>query len=63
MHCKAIGSTLDDLKGIHLSLRMYRILMKEDHKPSAQHQRRSKPNMQDVVKKEILKLIKVFARR
>jgi len=33
-HFKAIGYTLDDLKGIHPSLCMHRILMEDDHKPS-----------------------------
>jgi len=57
-HCKAIGYTLDDLKGIHHSLCMHRILMEDDHKPSIEHQRRLNPRMQEVVKKEILKLLK-----
>ena len=34
---KAIGYTLDDLKGIHPSLCMHRILMEDDHKPSIEH--------------------------
>jgi len=56
-HHKAIGYTLDDLKGIHPFVCMHRILM--DHKPSIEHQRRLNPNMKKVVKKEILKLLKV----
>ena len=35
---------------------MHHILMQDDYKPSIEHQRRLEPNMQDVVKKEILKL-------
>ena len=55
MHRKqAIGYTLNDLKGIHPSMRMHRILMEDDHKPSIEHQRRLNPNIQDVVKEEIL---------
>ena len=34
---------------------MHRILMEDDHKPSIKHQRKLSPNMQEVVKKEILK--------
>ena len=37
---------------------MHRILMEDDHKPSIEHERRLNPNMQEVVKKEILKLLK-----
>ena len=33
--------------------------MEGDHNPSIEYQRRLNPNMQDVVKKEILKLLKV----
>jgi len=57
-HRKAIGYTLDDLKGIHPSVCMHRILMEDDHKPRIEHQRTLNPNMQEVVKKEILKLLK-----
>jgi len=56
-HRKAIGYTLDDLKQIHPSLCMHRISMEDDHKPSIEHQRRLNPTMQEVVKKEILKLL------
>jgi len=52
-YCKAIEYTLDDLKGIHPSMCMHRILMEDDHKPSIEHQRRLNPNMHEVVKKEI----------
>jgi len=55
---KVIEYTLDDLKGIHPSLCMHRILMEDDHKPSIEHQRRLNPSMQEVVKNEILKLLK-----
>jgi len=37
---------------------MHRILIKDDHKPTIEHQRWLNPNMQEVVKKEILKLFK-----
>jgi len=57
MHRKAIGYTLDDLKGIHLSVCRHHILMEDDYKPSIEHKRRLNPNKQEVVKKEILKLL------
>jgi len=50
--------TLNDLKGIHPSMCMYRILMEDDYKPSIEHQRRLNLKMHDVIKKEILKLLK-----
>jgi len=58
-HRKATGYTLDDLKEIHPSVCMHRILMEDDHGPTIEHQRRLNPNMQEVVKKEILKWLKV----
>jgi len=38
---------------------MHRILMEDDHKPSIEHQRRLNPNIKEVLKKKILKLLKV----
>jgi len=35
---KAIGYTIDDIKGINPSLCMHRILLEEDYKPSVEHQ-------------------------
>ena len=56
-YLKAIGYTIDDIKGINPSLCMHRILLEEDYKPSIEHQRRLNPNMKEVVKKEVLKLL------
>jgi len=39
LHCKAIGYTLNDLKGIHPSMCMQSILMEDDYKPSIKYQR------------------------
>ena len=36
---------------------MHRILMEDDHKPSIEAQRRLNPNLKEVVKKEIIKLL------
>ena len=55
-HHKAIGYTLDDLKGIYPSLCMHQILREDDHKPSIEHQRRLNPSMQEVVKKGNFKI-------
>jgi len=49
LHQKAIGYSLDDLKGIHPFVRMHYILMEDDHKPSIEPQRKLSPNMQEVV--------------
>jgi hypothetical protein len=53
-----IGYSLKDLKGTSLSLCTHRILMEQDHKPICEHQRRLNNAMRDVVKKEVLKLLK-----
>ncbi|KAL0278073.1 UNVERIFIED_CONTAM: Retrovirus-related Pol polyprotein from transposon.6, partial [Sesamum radiatum] len=54
-HLTAIGWSLADIKGISPMTCTHNILMKEAHKPKAQPQRRLNPNMQEVVKREILK--------
>jgi len=59
MHRKAMGYTLDYLKGIHPSVCIHRILMEDDHEPSIKHQRRLNPNMQEVIKKETLNCLKL----
>ncbi|XP_020259787.1 uncharacterized protein LOC109836335 [Asparagus officinalis] len=57
MHHKVIGYTMDDIKGINQLICIHRILLKDDHKPSIEHQRRLNPKMKEVVKKEVLKLL------
>jgi hypothetical protein len=54
---KVIGYCLDDIKGINPSLCNHRIYLEEGSKPSREHQRRTNPKLQEVVKKEILKLL------
>ena len=56
-HRKIIGYTIDDLKGISASIYMHRIHLKDDAKPTIEHQSRLNPNMKEVVKKEIMKLL------
>jgi hypothetical protein len=53
-----IGYSLKDLKGISLSLFTHRIPMEKDHKPVREHQRRLNNAIREVVKKEVLKLLK-----
>ena len=57
MHKQAIGYSIDDLKGISPNFCMHRINLDDDHKPCIQGQRRLNPNMQEVVKKEVIKLL------
>ncbi|XP_042405116.1 uncharacterized protein LOC121995443 [Zingiber officinale] len=57
MHIKAIGYTIEDINGVSPSLCMHRILLEKDFKPSVERQRRLNPNMKEVVKKEVLKLL------
>jgi hypothetical protein len=53
-----IGYSLKDLKGISPSLCTHRIPMEQDHKPIREHQGRLNNAMREVVKKEVLKLLK-----
>jgi hypothetical protein len=54
----AIGYSLKDLKGISLSLCTHHIPMEQEHEPVCEHQRRLNNAMREVVKKEVLKLLK-----
>ncbi|XP_022895350.1 uncharacterized protein LOC111409540 [Olea europaea var. sylvestris] len=56
-HETAIGWTISDIKGISPSLCMHKILMEDDYKASIEHQCRLNPTMQEVVRKEVLKLL------
>jgi len=53
----ALGWTISDIKGISPTICMHKILMEEDFKPSIEHQRRLNPQMKEVVRKEVLKLL------
>jgi hypothetical protein len=53
-----IGYSLKDLKSIAPSLCTHRIPMEQDHKPGREHQRWTNNAMREVVKKEVLKLLK-----
>ncbi|GKV41178.1 hypothetical protein SLEP1_g48746 [Rubroshorea leprosula] len=52
---KAIGWSIADIKGVSPSVCMHKILLEEGHKSIVQPQRRLNPNMQEVVKKEVIK--------
>ena len=54
---EAIGWSIADIKGISPTMCMHKILMEESYKPTVQPQRRLNPNMQEVVKKEVLELL------
>lgn len=54
---KALGYSLKDIKGISPSLCMHTIHLEDESKSSIEHQRRLNPNLKEVVKKEILKLL------
>jgi hypothetical protein len=56
-----IGYSLNDMKGISPSLCTHRIPMDQDNKPAREHQRRLNNTMREVVKKEVLKLLKAGA--
>jgi hypothetical protein len=53
-----IGYSLKDRKGISPSLCTHHIPMDQDHKPIHEHQQQLKNAVREVVKKEVLKLLK-----
>ncbi|RVW78259.1 Transposon Tf2-2 polyprotein [Vitis vinifera] len=57
-HKKAIGWKISDLKGISPLICMHHIYMEERAKSTRQPQRRLNPHMQEVVRTEVLKLLK-----
>ena len=56
-HRKAFGYSMDDLKGISPMITVHRIFMEEGAKPVAEFNRRLKPEMKEVVRKEIVRLL------
>ncbi|XP_040369382.1 uncharacterized protein LOC121051265 [Rosa chinensis] len=58
-HKEAIGWTIADIKGISPSMCMHKILLEDDMKPRRDPQRRLNPPMQEVVRKEVMKLLDV----
>ena len=58
MHEIAIRWTIADIKGISPTICMHKILMEESYKPTVEHQRRLNPAMKEVVRAEVMKLLK-----
>ena len=58
-HKDELGWSLADLKGIHPSMYMHRILLEDGHKPYVEAKRRLNPTMKEVVCKEVLKWLDV----
>lgn len=56
-HKRAITWKIFDTKGINPSFCTHKILLEDDHKPSALPQWRLNPNMEEVVKVEVIKLL------
>ncbi|GJW70504.1 ribonuclease H-like domain-containing protein [Tanacetum coccineum] len=56
-HKQAFAWKTTDIPGICPSFRKHKIQLLDDKKPVVQKQRRLNPNMQEVVKKEIMKLL------
>ncbi|GJW10017.1 reverse transcriptase domain-containing protein [Tanacetum coccineum] len=56
-HKGAIAWSIANIKGIDSSLYTHKILMEDEFKPSIQSQRRVNPNIKEVVKKEVIKLL------
>ncbi|KAL6506245.1 hypothetical protein OROGR_024426 [Orobanche gracilis] len=58
-HKEAIGWTISDIKGISPFICMHRIHLEENAKTSREFQRRLNPNLKEVVRTEIIKLLDV----
>jgi hypothetical protein len=56
-HKEAIGWSVGDLKGIDPSICMHRIHLEDNVKPYREAHRRLNPNMNEVVMKEVVKLL------
>ncbi|GJU84649.1 hypothetical protein Tco_1292195 [Tanacetum coccineum] len=59
-HTEAFAWKTSDIPGISLSFCKHKINFEDDVKPVIQRQRQLNPNMKDVVKKEIIKLLDVM---
>ncbi|CAL8083265.1 unnamed protein product [Prunus armeniaca] len=58
-HKTAIGWSITDIKGISPTLCMHKILLEDKAMPKRDAQRRLNPNMKEVVRKEVMKLLDV----
>jgi len=57
MHKNVLGWTIADIKGISPLICTHRIYLEKNAKPSREMQRRLNPNMKEVVKNEVIKLL------
>jgi len=57
MHKNALGWTIADIKGISPLICTHMIYLEENAKPSREMQRRVNPNMKEVVKNKVIKLL------
>nr|GEV35752.1 reverse transcriptase domain-containing protein [Tanacetum cinerariifolium] len=57
-HKRAIAWKLSDIKGVNPEFCTHKILMEEEFKLAIQHQRRVNPKIHDVIKQEVIKLLK-----
>ncbi|GJS87115.1 reverse transcriptase domain-containing protein [Tanacetum coccineum] len=57
-HKRAIAWKMSDIKGIDPKFCTHKILMEDNVKPTVQHQRRVNPKIHEVIKKEVIKLLK-----
>ena len=58
-HKEAIAWSMEDLKGVSLSICMCKILMEKNARTSIEYHKRLNPLMKEVVKKEVLKWLNV----
>ncbi|XP_071687825.1 uncharacterized protein [Rutidosis leptorrhynchoides] len=56
-HKRAIAWKTTDISGINPSFCTHKILVEDEYKPVVQRKRRLNPNMKEVVKKEVVKLL------
>nr|GEV73534.1 reverse transcriptase domain-containing protein [Tanacetum cinerariifolium] len=56
-HKWAIAWKISDIKGIDPRFCTHKILMEDDYKPAVQSQKRVNPKINDVIKKEVIKLL------
>ena len=57
IHNNALGWTITDIKGINPFICTHNIYLEENAKPSREMQRRLNPNMKEVVRNEVIKLL------
>lgn len=58
-HKATLGWSITDIKGISPTFCMHKIFKEDSYKPSIEHQRKLNPTIKEVVRIEILKLLKV----